>query len=235
MATAVLVHGGWWSPADWRWVADRLHDRDIQVVIPDLPSHRRQDAHRSDDVREVEAAVRSAAPLVVVAAWSYGGGVIGELAEPAAVSRFIYVGAFPRPPEYFSSFPRPTEAELRSIPHVLFSDEAVVLDDGWWLGSEEVAGFPTAVRCHLREHPRRPHAKRAFLEHFLEPSPRESWRSVPTTILIGRSDSGIPAEEQQWVRSSFEDVRIVDGDHFLLLLRPQLVAGVIAETFTISS
>src|SRR4029450_5058998 len=38
--TAVLVHGMWSSPADWRWVAERLRDNDVQVVIPDLPSHR---------------------------------------------------------------------------------------------------------------------------------------------------------------------------------------------------
>jgi hypothetical protein len=39
MGTAVLVHGAWSSPADWRWVAARLHAQDIATVIPDLPSH----------------------------------------------------------------------------------------------------------------------------------------------------------------------------------------------------
>lgn len=236
MPTAVLVHGGCSSPADWCWVADQLRNRDIQVVMPDLPSHRHREAHRADDVREVDQAIRSASPPVVVAAWSYGGGVITELAQGEGISRFIYIGSFPQPLEYFSFVPKPPEEDPTyptSLPHLLFPDEAtVVIDDDWWLGSEEVAGFPEVVRRHLREHRRRPQAKSAFLEHFLEPQRGEAWRLVPTTILIGRSDLGHYTEqEQQWVRSNFNDLRVVEGDHFLLWLQPELVADVIAETF----
>jgi hypothetical protein len=32
-------------------------------------------------------------------------------------------------------------------------------------------------------------------------------------------------------RTHFSDVRVVEGDHFLPLLQPDLVAAVIAETF----
>jgi pimeloyl-ACP methyl ester carboxylesterase len=76
MATAVLVHGAWSSPADWRWVAGYLQAQAVATVIPDLPSHRHRSADRSDDVQWVEAAIRAAAPPVAVAGWSYGGAVI---------------------------------------------------------------------------------------------------------------------------------------------------------------
>jgi hypothetical protein len=37
---AVLVHGLWGNPHDWRWVKGLLEDADVQVITPDLPSHR---------------------------------------------------------------------------------------------------------------------------------------------------------------------------------------------------
>lgn len=65
---------------------------------------------------------------------------------------------------YLASIPEPagtaTEeepADLASLPHMLFPDEAtVVLDDDWWLDSAEVAAFTGEVARHLREHRRRP-------------------------------------------------------------------------------
>ena len=59
----------------------------------------------------------------------------------------------------------------------------------------------------------------------------EAWRTVPTTITIGRSDIFVPAEQQEQLRTQFSDVRIVDGDHFLLFLQPDVVTEIIAETF----
>jgi pimeloyl-ACP methyl ester carboxylesterase len=92
MATAVLVHGAWSSPADWRWVAESLQAQAVETVILDLPSHRHRSADRSDDVRQVEAAIRAAALPVAVAGWSYGGAVIGDLGDtgpigPLCISR----------------------------------------------------------------------------------------------------------------------------------------------------
>ena len=134
-----------------------------------------------------------------------------------------------------SSFPEPVKvgtqeesSELASAPWLLSPDETtVVLDGAWWLGTEEVAAFPEEVIRHLREHPRRPITRAAWLA----PQAAEAWRTVPVTIIIGRSDSLIPAEQKEWVRTHFDDARIVEGDHFLPLLQPDLVAEVICETF----
>ena len=54
--TAVLVHGMWSSPADWRWVAERLRDNDVEVLAPDLPSHRTASAGLTADAAEVRCA-----------------------------------------------------------------------------------------------------------------------------------------------------------------------------------
>ena len=224
MATAVLVHGAWSSPADWRWVAEYLQAQAVETVIPDLPSHRRRSADRSDDVQQVEAAIRAAAPPVAVAGWSYGGMVIGDLADTGPIGHLVYVASIPEPT---SADPQGEPWDLASDPHLLFPDQATVLpDDGWWLNSEEVAAFPAEVIHHLREHRRRPVTRSALLA----PPVAEAWRTVPTTILLGRSDSLLPVEQQDWARTHFSDVRIVEGNHFLPLLKPDLVAAVITET-----
>jgi len=225
MATAILVHGAWSSPADWRWVAARLRAEGVETLIPDLPSHRHWSADRSDDVQEVITAIRSAAAPVVVTGWSYGGAVIGDLPDTGLVDRLVYVSSVPEPVETDS---QEESSDLASAPWLLSPDEAtVVLDDAWWLSTEEVAAFPEEVIRHLREHRRRPITRAAWLA----PQAAEAWRTVPVTIVIGRSDSLIPAEQKEWVRTHFDDARIVEGDHFLPLLQPDLVAEVICETF----
>lgn len=49
-STAVLVHGGWGNPTDWRFVERLLVARSVTVVAPDLPSRRSASATRADDV-----------------------------------------------------------------------------------------------------------------------------------------------------------------------------------------
>ena len=229
MGTAVLVHGAWSSPADWRWVAARLYAQDIAAVTPDLPSHRDRSAGRADDVAEVQAAIDAAAPPVAVAGWSYGGDVISGLAGTSQIGRLIYVGSYPEPAQAGAASEPP---DLGSLPGLLFPDDAtVLLDNDWWLGTPEVAAWPEEVRSHLREHPRRPITRAAWLA-----SPAaEAWRAVPVTILIGRGDTFIPAGQQGLLRAQFSDVRITDGDHFLPLLRPGAVAEVIAATLAATS
>jgi pimeloyl-ACP methyl ester carboxylesterase len=67
MATSVLAHGAWSSPADWQWVAGCLRAQAVETVVPDLPSHRHRSADRSDDVQWMDAAIRAAAPPIAVA------------------------------------------------------------------------------------------------------------------------------------------------------------------------
>jgi pimeloyl-ACP methyl ester carboxylesterase len=96
--TAVLVHGMWSSPADWRWVAERLRDNDVEVLAPDLPSHRTASAGLTADAAEVRSMIASARPPVVAVGWSYGCDVIHEAAagEPS-VTHLVYIAGIPNP------------------------------------------------------------------------------------------------------------------------------------------
>jgi pimeloyl-ACP methyl ester carboxylesterase len=84
-----------------------------------LPSHRHRSAGRSDDVHEVEAAIRAAAPPVVVAGWSYGGAVIDDLAGTGPIGWLVYVASVPEPA---GAATEDEPADLASLPHLLFPD-----------------------------------------------------------------------------------------------------------------
>mgnify|MGYP003620822692 CR=1 FL=1 len=220
---AVLVHGAWSNPDDWRWVAALLEADGVDVRAVDLPSHRSAVATRADDVTEVEAAMRDAGSPVVVVGWSYGGAVIDDLdPDGLGIVRLVYVGMFPTGPAAEGT-PPPHELDLS---HVVFLDEGTcVLDDDWWLAQDEVRSLAPEVQAHLHDHRRRPVALGAWAEG----APTCPWRQVPTTLVLGRSDTTQSPAQQAWATERFDDVRIVDSDHFILWRAPEVLAGVVVE------
>ena len=73
VGSAVLVHGLWDNPEDWRWVSRLLEAANVQVRAPDLPTHRSPSATLADDAEEVRRAIKLCSAPVVVG-WSYGAG-----------------------------------------------------------------------------------------------------------------------------------------------------------------
>jgi pimeloyl-ACP methyl ester carboxylesterase len=220
--TAVLVHGLWSSPADWRWVAERLRDNDVEVVVPDLPSHRTGSAGLTADAAEVRRTIASARPPVVAVGWSYGCEVIHEAAarEPS-VAHLVYIAGIPNPdPDLFP----PAESEEED-PHILVLDDGTfVLDNDWWLNEEAGTTMPSHVLAHLREHRRRP----ASSATRSDPPTAATWDSIPATIIIGRFDDLVPSDRVAWAERHF-DVRILDSDHFMIFREPGFVADVVLE------
>jgi pimeloyl-ACP methyl ester carboxylesterase len=221
--TAVLVHGLWASPADFRWVAERLRDNDVEVVVSDLPSHRTSSAGLTADAADVRHAIAAARPPVVAVGWSYGCEVIHEAAagEPS-VTHLVYIAGIPNPDP--GVFP-PAGSEAEDDRHILvFNDGTFVLDNDWWLSEEAGTTMPGHIQAHLREHPRRP----ASSATWTDPVTAAAWDSIPVTFLIGRFDDLVPSDRVEWAERHFE-VRIVDSDHFIIFREPGFVADVVIE------
>jgi pimeloyl-ACP methyl ester carboxylesterase len=167
---------------------------------------------------------------VTVVGWSYGGAVVSDMTDVRSVDRLPYVGYVPSPADPASPArfdpSLPLTAMTRAAPWLLTPDDStVVLDNDWWLNTEQVRAWPEDVVRHLRDHPRRPIARAAWLA----PPVAEAWRAVPTTLVIGRDDQFVPPDKQEEACERFDDVRLVDGDHFLGWLRPTLLSNIIAE------
>jgi pimeloyl-ACP methyl ester carboxylesterase len=225
--SAVLVHGGWGNPDDWRQVGRLLEDAGVHVRTPDLPSHRSATAGLADDAAEVRDAIRSCSPPVVVVGWSYGGTVISMAAAgEASVTRLIYVSASPMRPN-----DHPDDLSwVDQDPHIIARDDGTfILDNDWWLNEEAGTTFPHDVVEHLRRHPRRPVSRETA-----QPQTAAAWQTIPSTVLMGRDDQLVPQNERQWAINNLEDVRFLDSDHFIIFRAPDLVSSAVLEALPAS-
>jgi pimeloyl-ACP methyl ester carboxylesterase len=225
--SAVLVHGAWCWPEDWRWVAEQLRARHVEVRAVDLPSHQSSSATRADDVSIVEKTIAEMATPVVVVGWSYGGAVITDIdTDDASVVHLVYVASIPPTPEGATDEPKGADLDISLF--VFPDDRSVVLNNETWI-SERGLTFPAHVLEHLGEYPRRPIA----LAALLAPQTRRAWQSIPATIVLGRDDRLLPESSQQWARTHFDDVRVIDDtDHFPPFRQPALVADTVVDALS---
>jgi pimeloyl-ACP methyl ester carboxylesterase len=220
--SAVLVHGRWGNPGDWQWVRRLLENQGVRVGAPDLSSHRLILAGLAEDANDVRAAIRGCSAPVVVVGWSYGGKVIGLAAEvESSVIRLIYVADVPMP----SGDEVDDLSWIQDDPHVIVGDDGMfVLDNDWWLNEEAGATFPPEVVDHLRRNPRRPISLAA-----MRPQTSTAWRTIPTTVLLGRADQLVSEKERRWASDNLADVRVLETDHFVAFRQPEAISDAVIE------
>ena len=216
LGSAVLVHGLWGHPQDWRWVAELLAERGVEVRAPDLPSHSSSTHGLADDAEAVRREIRSCQGPVVAVGWSYGGDVISMAAVgEASVCQLVYASAVPRP----STTERYDVSWIENDPHVrLLPDGSYVLDNDLWLAEVAVKTFPNDVLAHLRRHPRRPVSPGVD-----DPQTAASWQSIPTAVILGSADELITDEDRARALKQFADVEILPTDHFVIFRRADAV------------
>ncbi len=221
LGSAVLVHGLWGNPGDWRWVAGLPEGQGVQVQAPDLPSHSSTTDGLADDAEAVRRVVRSCQPPVVAVGWSYGGDVISVAAvDEPSVCHLVYVSAVPRP----RTEERFDVSWLANDPKIRFlADGRYVLDNDLWLTQDDaVKTLPPDVLAHLRQYPRRWASPGVD-----DPQTEASWESVPTTVIIGSADDLISADDRERASEQFEDVQILPTDHFILFRHPDAVSDAV--------
>lgn len=220
IGSAVLVHGLWGGPVDWRWVRGLLEDANVRVITPDLPSHSTPTAGLAEDAEEVREAIRVCTPPVAAVGWSYGGSVISlAAAGEGSVSRLIYISDIPRP----AGYPGEDLGRIDADPHILLHpDGRFVLDNDLWL-KDEGETFPAEVRRHFHDHPRR-----LVTRATQGAQPKAAWETTPTTVLIGERDTFSEAD-RRWADEHLDDVRVIDTDHFIIFRYPEVVAQLVLE------
>ncbi|NAZ86070.1 alpha/beta fold hydrolase [Kineococcus indalonis] len=222
--SAVLVHGAWGGPQDWHWVRRLLQDAGVRVHTPDLPSHRGPDAGLPEDAEHVRAVLRAASPPVVLVGFSWGGDVIGVASHgEEGVRHLLHVASCPRA----AGSAGLGTGWIEQHEHIALTGRGTsLLDDEWWLEQEVGTTFPAHVREHLRRHPRRPASVRIDTDAQEGPA---GWESTPTTVLLGRDDPLVGARQRAEAAQRCADVRVLEGDHFLIWRAPEQVAAVVLE------
>jgi len=227
LGCAVLVHGLWGNPEDWRWVAELLERQGVQVRAPDLPSHSSTTKGVADDAEAVRQTIQSCQTPVVAVGWSYGGDVISvAAANESNVCRLVYVAAIPhsRTQERFD------QSWIEKDPLVRVSaDGSFVLDNDLWLSQDDaVKTFPPDVLAHLRRHPRR-----WVSPGVDDPRTEASWESIPTTIIIGSEDDLISDDDRARASGAFVDVQILPTDHFIIFRYPEAVRDAVVRALEV--
>ena len=232
--TVVLVHGAFAESSSWDRVIEPLRDAGHPVIAAANPLR-----GVAADAAAVSDLVRSVDGPVVLAAHSYGGMVISNVAADAGeIVGLVYANAFaPEPGEncfgLAAKFPGSMlgEETARPVPR---SDGTTDLYVATGSFHHVFCQDVSAQQAALMSATQRP----ATQEALVEPSGENPlWKSVPSWFLTGEEDRIIPAELQRFMAEragARRTLEIPGGSHAISVSRPVETAQLILETSAVA-
>ncbi|MGW4487884.1 alpha/beta fold hydrolase [Amycolatopsis sp. NPDC004368] len=217
----VLVHGAWYAGWSWREAAEalRAHGHEVHVV-DQLPSGESARSDLAADVAHVRDLIDGLGRDVVLVGHSYGGIVVGELADHPRVRRSVFLAAF-RPGR------GKTLLEVRS-PHP--EEWIVPREDGTLHVTDDHALARKVLGADLDETAfagahgrRRAHAAVTFTQPASAPDPTH-----PVTYVLCERDEAIFPVDQEKMAAGAEQVLRLDAPHLAPLTHPREVAELLA-------
>lgn len=224
-ATVVLVHGAFGDASSWRPVFDQLGGDDCDVLAVALPLR-----GVAADVSYLGAVIDQLDWPVVLVGHSYSGSVITAAGVSDKVAGLVYVAGF-APDE------GETIADLQAIyPSLAMGNflQPRSLPDGSAELSVDPARFRDIFCADVPEdvaafmaHAQRPLAATAFEE----PVAAAAWRTKPSWGVFGTADKPIAAQlhRYSYERAGSKTTEVEGASHFLMLSKPDVVAGVVRE------
>lgn len=225
MSEFVLVHGGWWNGWYWGETAARLERDGHTVHAPDLPSNGTDPATLgglADDAATVRQVVESATEPAVLVGHSYGGMVLGELADHPGVVHSVYLAAF-RPDrgqsvlDMLAGGPMPEWAVLREDGALEMTDDVELARAGLCpeLPDERVADW--FRRSAL------------FSAAALATPSSAPDRSHPETYVVLTDDLTVPPAAQEAMAAGADRVERMAGPHQVMITDPDGLAALLAR------
>jgi len=226
--TIVLVHGAFAESSSWDGVIDPLLDAGHPVVCAANPLR-----GLASDAAAVADVVRAVDGPVVLAAHSYGGAVISNVAADAGeIVGLVYVAGFaPEPGESAFSlagmFPGSTLGDaVQPVPRSDGATDLYIAVDRFH--DQVCADVPAEQADRMAATPRP-----ATQEALFEPSgERPLWREVPSWFLFGELDRNIPAELEHFMAEragAHRTIEIPGASHAVPVAHPNATAHLILE------
>ncbi|MEW2506983.1 alpha/beta hydrolase [Amycolatopsis sp. NPDC047767] len=222
----VLVHGAWYAGWSWREVADALREQGHQAhVVEQLPSGGLDPATFGDvaaDVTHVRDLIDGLDRDVVLVGHSYGGIVVGELADHPRVRHTVFLAAFrPRRGENLLDIRSPHPEEW-IVPR---EDGTLHVTGDHALARKVLApDLDEAVFAGVHEQ-RHAHAALTFTEPATGPE-----RTHPVTYVVCERDEAIFPVDQEKMAAGADHVVRLDAPHLAPLTHPREVADLLAGT-----
>jgi pimeloyl-ACP methyl ester carboxylesterase len=228
--TIVLIHGAFVDASTWRPVHDLLTRDGYTVLAPPNPLRGLpyDAAHTASLIDALDG------PIVLVG-HSYGGAVITVAGESDKVTGLVYVAGV-----------APDEGESVNDLQARFPSLAMgplvrptELPDGSVEISIDPEQFPnvfgpdvTAEDAAFMAISQRPVSATAFDD----PATTAAWRTTPSWAVFGTGDRPVAPDLQrfQYARAGSTVTEVEGASHLVMLSKPEIVAGVIAEALTAS-
>jgi pimeloyl-ACP methyl ester carboxylesterase len=225
--TVVLVHGAFAESSSWDGVIDPLRDAGHPVIAAANPLR-----GLASDATALSDLVRTVDGPIVLAAHSYGGMVISNVAaDTGEVVGLVYVCGFaPEPGDsaftLSERFPGSTLGDtLRPVPRSDGTTDLYITTERFH--DQFCADVPAEQAARMAA-TQRPATQEALTEESGEPL----WREVPSWFLIGEEDRNIPAELQRFMAERAGARRVVEipgASHAIAVSRPEATAELILE------
>src|SRR4051812_20897671 len=223
--TIVLLHGAFGDASSWRPVFDRL-DTDAQTVIA-APNPLRGLAA---DAAYLSAIIDQLDGPIVLVGHSYGGSVITVAGASEKVAGLVYVAGFvPDEGESITDL----QARYPSLAMGNFLQPRPLPDGGVEL-SVDPQRFHDILCADVPDDDARfmAHAQRPLLASaFEERAGAAAWRVKPSWAVFGTGDQPIAPQLHRFSydRAGSTVTEVEGASHFLMLSKPDVVAGVIRE------
>jgi pimeloyl-ACP methyl ester carboxylesterase len=223
--TVILVHGAFGDASSWRSVFERLDSDEYNVLAAAIPLR-----GVASDVSYLGAVIDQLDGRVVLVGHSYSGCVITVAGASDKVAGLVYVAGFvPDEGESITDL----QGRFPSLAMGNFLQPRPLPDGGVELSVEPqrfhdifCADVPDADAAFMA------HAQRPLLASaFEEPAAAAAWRLKPSWGVFGTGDQPIAPELHRFSydRAGSTVTEVEGASHFLLLSKPDVVAGVIRE------
>ncbi len=230
--TVILVHGAFAESASWDGVIDPLLSAGHPVIAAANPLR-----SLASDAAAVSDVVRTVDGPVVLAAHSYGGMVISNVAADAGeIVGLVYACGFaPDSGEdaigLSEKFPGSTLGEaLAPIPRQDGTTDLAIVGDRFHAQFCADVDASVAARMAVTQRP-------ATQEALSEPCGESPlWKEIPSSFLIGSEDRNIPAELQRFMAEragAKRTIEIPGASHAISVSQPEATADLILEAAAI--
>jgi pimeloyl-ACP methyl ester carboxylesterase len=229
--TIVLVHGAFGDASSWRGVYDLLEGDEYTLLAAALPLR-----GVAADVAYLEAVIDQLDGPVVLVGHSYAGCVITVAGTSDKVAGLVYVAGFvPDAGETIAGL----QARFPSLAMGNFLQPRPLPD-----GSAELSVDPDRFQdifcadvaddvAAFMAHAQRPLVAAAFEE----PATTAAWRTKPSWAVFGTGDQPIAPQLHRFSydRAGSRVTEVEGASHFVMVSKPDVVAGVIREAVTASA
>jgi pimeloyl-ACP methyl ester carboxylesterase len=223
--TVVLVHGAFGDASSWRPVFDLLDGDEYTVLAPANPLR-----GVASDAAYLGALIDQLDGPVVLVGHSYAGSVITVAGASDKVAGLVYVGALvPDEGESVTDL----QARFPSLAMGPILQPTPLPDGGVELSVNPerfhdvfIADVPDADAAFMA------HAQRPILATaFEEPAATAAWHTTPSWAVVGTADRPVAPELQrfEYARAGSTVTEVEGASHFVMLSKPDIVAGVIRD------